>query len=63
MHALLELVGYTGYQATCLTPVLWAIVFLAAVNALTGWLYDRAKRRACRRRHGRQREVYRHGRR
>ena len=38
MTALLELAGCTGYHATCLTPILWAIVFLAAVSALANLL-------------------------
>ena len=64
MTALLELAGCTGYHATCLTPILWAIVFLAAVSALAGCLADRAERRSALRRGSRRprrREGARHG--
>lgn len=59
MQTLLELAGYTGYQATCLSPFLWALLALAAVSWIVGCWCDAARRRA-RRRHIRQREVHRH---
>lgn len=54
MQALLELSGYTPYQATCLTPVLWALAAGMILCGVTGWLDERAKRRTYRHRHRRR---------
>lgn len=31
MKMMLMLTGYTEYQATCLSPILWSILFLAVL--------------------------------
>lgn len=54
MRALLELAGYTPYQATCLSPFLWALVAGMIACGVSGWLEERAKRRTYRRRHRRR---------
>ena len=60
MQTILELAGYADYQATCLSPVLWALATFALASLLADWWFDwiekRARRRAIRRRrrHGRR---------
>jgi len=46
MVRILELCGYTAYQAQCLAPFLWA----AAAGTLGSWLYNRTVEAANRRR-------------
>ena len=60
MQTILELAGYADYQATCLSPVLWALAAFALMSLLTGWWCDRIEKRA--RRKARQRRRS-HGRR
>lgn len=60
MQTLLELSSYTSYQASCLTPVLWALVAFALMSLVVGWWCDRAEARARRRAVQRRRH---HGRR
>ena len=60
MQALLQLAGYADYQATCLSPVLWALAAFALASLLAGWWCDCIEKRAQhkaiqrRRRHGRR---------
>lgn len=60
MQMILELAGYSSYQATCLSPVLWALAAFALASLLVGWWCDRIEKRARRkaiqrrRRHGRR---------
>lgn len=51
MHGILQWCGLTMYQATCLTPVLLAIGFLAALSLVIGLRYDAAQRKAQRKRY------------
>ena len=51
MQAILQWCGLTAYQATCLSPVLLAIGFLAVLSLVIGWRYDAAQRKAQRRRY------------
>lgn len=51
MHAILQWCGLTAYQATCLTPVLWALVALIIINLVAGWHYDATQRKARRKRY------------
>ena len=46
MKTLLELTGMAPYHATCLSPIIWAIVALAlaAIYLIAGWMADRDKR-------------------
>ena len=44
MKTLLELTGMAPYHATCLSPIIWAIVALAAIYLIAGWMVDRDKR-------------------
>ena len=44
MRMLLELTGMAPYHATCLSPIIWAIVALAAIYLIAGWMADRDKR-------------------
>ena len=44
MQTLLELTGMAPYHATCLSPIIWAIVALAAIYLIAGWMADRDKR-------------------
>ena len=60
MQTILELAGYADYQATCLSPVLWALAAFALASLLVGWWCDRIEKRA--RRKARQRRRS-HGRR
>lgn len=56
MKTLLELTGMAPYHATCLSPIIWAIVALAAIYLIAGWMADRDKRQRRRmRRRGRSR--------
>ncbi len=56
MKTLLELTGMAPYHATCLSPIIWAIVALAAIYLIAGWMVDRDKRQRRRmRRRGRSR--------
>lgn len=60
MQTLFWLAGYSRYQTSCLTPVLWALVAFALMSLVVGWWCDRAEKRARRkaiqrrRRHGRR---------
>ena len=49
MSFILELFGYADYQASCLSPVLWALAAFALVSLLVGWWCDRIEKRARRR--------------
>ena len=49
MQTILELAGYADYQATCLSPVLCALVAFALMSLVVGWWCDRAEKRARRR--------------
>ena len=60
MQTLLQLAGYSDYQATCLSPVLLALAAFALASLLAGWWCDRIEKRA--RRKARQRRRS-HGRR
>lgn len=60
MQTILQLAGYADYHATCLSPVLWALVAFAVLSLVVGWWSDRAEKWARRkaiqrrRRHGRR---------
>lgn len=52
MRMLLELTGMAPYHATCLSPIIWAIVAMAIVYLTIGWLdaWSKRQRRRMRRR-------------
>ena len=48
MQMLLTWTGWTEYQATCLSPILWTIVAMALLAELVGWVSDQYDRRRAR---------------
>lgn len=49
MQMLLTWTGWTEYQATCLSPILWTIIAMALLAELVGWasdVYDRRRARS-----------------
>lgn len=45
MQTLLELSSYTSYQASCLTPVLWALLAGMIICGVSGLYADWVERR------------------
>lgn len=62
MQMLLTWTGWTEYQATCLSPILWTIIAMALLAELVGWASDVYDRRRARSRRAAARAQDREGR-
>lgn len=48
MQHILMAAGWTEYQASCLSPILWALVALAVLSEAAGWYMEHQRRRKIR---------------